>query len=95
MRCAACAWLIDRALTREDGVQEVAANAITGRIRIVWDAARTPLSTLLTRLEALGYRPSLATGETRERERRRERALPPRPRGLHRARSDGRRGRAW
>ena len=73
MRCAACAWLIDRALTREAGVREVAANAVTGRIRIVWDVARTPLSTLLGRLAALGYRPSLATGETRERERRRER----------------------
>ena len=73
MRCAACAWLIDRALTREAGVEEVAANAVTGRIRIVWDAALTPLSTLLSRLEALGYRPSLATGEARERERRRER----------------------
>ena len=73
MRCAACAWLIDRALSREPGVREVAANAITGRIRIVWDSARTPLSTLLSRLAALGYRPSLATGETRERERRRER----------------------
>lgn len=73
MRCAACAWLIDRALTREPGVSEVAANAVTGRIRIVWDSARTPLSTLLSRLAALGYRPSLATGEARERERRRER----------------------
>ncbi|MFZ2752669.1 MAG: heavy metal translocating P-type ATPase metal-binding domain-containing protein, partial [Lysobacteraceae bacterium] len=73
MRCAACAWLIDRALTREPGVREVAANAVTGRIRIVWDAARTPLSSLLSRLASLGYRPSLATGETRERERRRER----------------------
>ena len=73
MRCAACAWLIDRALSREPGVREVAANAITGRIRIVWDSARTPLSTLLSRLAALGYRPSLATGEARERERRRER----------------------
>ncbi len=73
MRCAACAWLIDRALSREPGVREVAANAVTGRIRIVWDAARTPLSLLLTRLASLGYRPSLATGEVRERERRRER----------------------
>jgi P-type Cu2+ transporter len=73
MRCAACAWLIDRALTREPGVREVAANAVTGRIRIVWDNARTPLSSLLARLASLGYRPSLATGEARERERRRER----------------------
>ena len=73
MRCAACAWLIDRALTREPGVREIAANAITGRIRIVWDDARTPLSALLSRLASLGYRPSLATGEAHEQARRRER----------------------
>src|SRR5690349_7892634 len=34
MRCAACAWLIDRALAREPGVREVVANAVTGRIRL-------------------------------------------------------------
>ena len=73
MRCAACAWLIDRALCREAGVLEVSANAVTGRIRIAWDPARTPLSRPLRRLQALGYRPFLATGEARERERRRER----------------------
>lgn len=73
MRCAACAWLIDRALAREDGVLESSANAITGRIRIAWDPARTPLSKPLARLAALGYRPYLATGEAREAARRRER----------------------
>ncbi|GAB3376686.1 heavy metal translocating P-type ATPase [Lysobacter rhizosphaerae] len=73
MRCAACAWLIDRALTREPGVLEVNANAVTGRIRIAWDPARTSLSSPLRRLMALGYRPYLATGEARERERRSER----------------------
>ena len=32
MRCAACAWLIDRALAREPGVAEASANAMrTGR----------------------------------------------------------------
>lgn len=73
MRCAACAWLIDRALAREPGVLEVSANAITGRIRIVWDPERTPLSLPLRRLFALGYRPYLATGEASERARRSER----------------------
>ncbi|KFN47944.1 heavy metal translocating P-type ATPase [Arenimonas metalli] len=73
MRCAACAWLIDRALVREAGVLEVGANAITGRVRLRWDPARAPLSRLLSRLAALGYRPHLAQGEAAERERRRER----------------------
>lgn len=70
MRCAACAWLIDRALAREPGVLESTANAITGRIRIAWDPARTALSKPLARLASLGYRPYLATGEARERARR-------------------------
>lgn len=73
MRCAACAWLIDRALRREDGVLDAGANAITGRIRIVWDPQVTLLSPLLSRLAALGYRPFLATGAQREQARRRER----------------------
>ena len=73
MRCAACAWLIDRALAREPGVLGSSANAITGRIRIAWDPARTTLSQALARLASLGYRPYLATGEARERARRSER----------------------
>ena len=73
MRCAACAWLIDRALAREPGVLEVSANAVTGRIRIAWDPALTVLSLPLRRLVALGYRPFLATGAASERARRSER----------------------
>lgn len=73
MRCAACAWLIDRALSREDGVMEVTANAVTGRIRVAWNPQATRLSQVLQRLTMLGYRPYLATGEAQERERRSER----------------------
>lgn len=73
MRCAACAWLIDRALTREVGVLEVSANAVTGRLRLAWDPQRTPLLPLLKRLQSLGYRPCLATGAAREQSSRRER----------------------
>jgi Cu2+-exporting ATPase len=73
MRCAACAWLIDRALQRQPGVLDAGANAVTGRIRIGWDPARTSLSALLAKLAALGYRPFLASGEESERQRRRER----------------------
>lgn len=69
MRCAACAWLIDRALQGEPGVFDAGANAVTGRIRIGWDPAQTRLSNVLARLAMLGYRPYLATGAARERER--------------------------
>jgi len=73
MRCAACAWLIDRALRQETGVLDAGANAITGRITLRWDPRQTKLSTLMARLAALGYRPWLATGEARERGQRSER----------------------
>jgi P-type Cu2+ transporter len=69
MRCAACAWLIDRALQREPGVFDSCANAVTGRIRMGWDPSRVRLSQLLQRLAMLGYRPYLASGAARERER--------------------------
>ncbi len=69
MRCAACAWLIDRALRREPGVIDICANAVTGRIRIAWDPTRTELSRPLRRMQSLGYRPFLATGIERERAR--------------------------
>jgi Cu2+-exporting ATPase len=73
MRCAACAWLIDRALAREDGVGEICANAVTGRIRLIWNPAQNRLSAILGRLQSLGYRPYLAGDLTSERARRRER----------------------
>ena len=70
MRCAACAWLIDRAVSRASGVVEVSANAVTGRIRLTWDPQAAPLSAVLQVLVSLGFRPYLASGEGRERERR-------------------------
>ncbi len=72
MRCAACAWLIDRALSREAGVQECSANAVTGRVRLRWDPARVALSSLLQRLQLLGYRSFLAGGAAHEAESRRQ-----------------------
>ena len=73
MRCAACAWLIQKALARETGVLDASANAVTGRIHLDWDPARASLSQILQRLAALGYRPYLATGDARERARVSER----------------------
>ena len=66
MRCAACAWLIDRALRAERGVQDASANAITGRVIVRWNPDQVALSSLLGRLSRLGYRPWLASGEAHE-----------------------------
>jgi Cu2+-exporting ATPase len=73
MRCAACAWLVDRALATQPGVAGAWANAATGRLRLRWRPADTRLSVLLSRLHALGYRAYLGGDEARERARREER----------------------
>ncbi len=73
IRCAACAWLIGRALSPMPGVVEAEANAVTGRLHLRWQPERTALSVLLQRLASLGYRPHLSTGEATEQARRGER----------------------
>ena len=73
MRCAACAWLIDRALRSETGVTDATANAITGRVQVRWNPSVVKLSALMSRLSRLGYRPWLASGEGREQALRLER----------------------
>ncbi|HRQ66338.1 MAG TPA: heavy metal translocating P-type ATPase metal-binding domain-containing protein [Xanthomonadaceae bacterium] len=73
IRCAACAWLIGRALSDMRGVIEAEPNAVTGRLHLCWDPDATPLSRILDRLAHLGYRPHLATGEEAEKARSAER----------------------
>ncbi|MBP6513872.1 MAG: cadmium-translocating P-type ATPase [Steroidobacteraceae bacterium] len=74
VRCAACGWLVERALTRIEGVREAGVNPATARVRVEWDPARAPLSSLLRTIESLGYRPHvLGAADTLEvalRERR-------------------------
>lgn len=55
IRCAACGWLIEHALSREPGVRAVRVNPSTGRAMLAWDATHTRLGALLERLAAFGY----------------------------------------
>lgn len=73
MHCAACAWLIGKALRREPGVHDVRANVLNARVRIDFDPARTSLSALVRRIATLGYRPSLPGSPARELQQRRDR----------------------
>jgi len=73
MRCAACAWLIDRVLHQLRGIEEVAVNAMTGRVRLRWQPEHLRLSQALTRLANLGYLAHLTPGEALEQSRLRER----------------------
>jgi len=53
--CAACVWLNEQHLARQNGVRGVEINYATGRARVRWDPASTKLSVLLAAVEAIGY----------------------------------------
>lgn len=55
VRCAACVWLIERALAGVAGVERVQVNALARRARIVWDPQRTGLAPLVQALARIGY----------------------------------------
>ncbi len=55
VRCAACVWLIERALGAERGVETIQVNASSRRARIVWNPQTTSLAALLGALARAGY----------------------------------------
>lgn len=57
VRCAACSWLIERALNELPGVAALDVNPATARARLVWNPQKTDLSKLLAAIARLGYRP--------------------------------------
>lgn len=75
VRCAACSWLIERAMGPVPGVRSVSVDPLTTRMRLVWDPAETRLGSLLARIAALGYEPrpraDAAADDAARRERRR------------------------
>ena len=74
LRCAACVWLIERALGALPGVAGVQVNASARRARITWDDARCTLARIVETLERAGYRAlpldAAALDDSRRRESR-------------------------
>jgi len=66
LRCAACSWLANKALSQQNGVLDVSVNPATARARLVWDPARVRLGDLLRVLEHVGLRPHPLAGEPSE-----------------------------
>jgi Cu2+-exporting ATPase len=56
MRCASCAWLIERYIGRRPGVGDVRVSYATATATLRWDPARTSLGALLAALDRIGYR---------------------------------------
>lgn len=57
VRCAACAWLIERGLEDEPGLQSVEVNPATARVKLRWDPGQVGLGRLLAGIARLGYQP--------------------------------------
>jgi Cu2+-exporting ATPase len=66
LRCAACSWLADKALSLQSGVLDVSVNPATARARLVWDPQKVRLGDLLRVLEHVGLRPHPLAGEPSE-----------------------------
>ncbi|MBI4665432.1 MAG: heavy metal translocating P-type ATPase [Nitrospinae bacterium] len=56
IHCAACVWLIERALTgKTRGVVSAEVNLASKKLKVKWDENATHLSTIIQRLGKLGY----------------------------------------
>lgn len=64
IRCAACIWLLDQAMSSLPGIKDFVVDINTGRAQVSWEADSLPLSAILARVEQLGYLPAVSgTGE--------------------------------
>ena len=71
LHCAACTWLIGRALQDAHGIRHACINLGTGLAEIRW--RNTPLSAILATIASLGYTPNLHTPDKTDDSQRRER----------------------
>ena len=55
IHCAACVWLIERAMLRIAGVETAQVNLATKRLHLTWDNGPIKLSDLLRALSKVGY----------------------------------------
>ena len=55
IHCAACVWLIERALGGMDGILEARVNLAGKRLKVRWDNSRVHLSAIIQRLGEVGY----------------------------------------
>lgn len=54
--CAACTWLIEKQLRQFNGVESANLNLSQHRLQITWDQSKTPISALISRIYALGFK---------------------------------------
>ena len=55
IHCAACVWLIEHSLAKQQGVVSAEVNLTSKRLRLKWNNSVVPLSTILQTLGNIGY----------------------------------------
>ena len=55
VRCGACVWLLERSLRSLPGVQSASVNSSTHRARLCFDTSQIALSSILQRMQQVGY----------------------------------------
>jgi Cu2+-exporting ATPase len=55
IRCAACAWLIEKRIARVPGVKTAVMNIATERLQVCWDSERCKPSDILHAMREIGY----------------------------------------
>ncbi len=61
LQCASCTWVTEEVMRRVPGVKEARVSYATGRAEVVWAPDAVDLDAVLSRVQALGYRPLAAT----------------------------------
>lgn len=54
--CAACAWLVEQNLNRQDGVEICQLNTSSHRARVVWNPEKITLGSIIRAIAAVGYK---------------------------------------
>ncbi len=57
IRCASCAWLIERALGKVPGVCDINVNYATHKASVCWDPDEIQMETIINRIQQFGYTP--------------------------------------
>ncbi|HKI62375.1 MAG TPA: heavy metal translocating P-type ATPase [Mariprofundaceae bacterium] len=55
IHCAACVWLIEKALAGMDGIVRAEVNLVHHRLQVQWQPGQVSLTKIMRRLAALGY----------------------------------------
>ncbi|GAB4232552.1 MAG: heavy metal translocating P-type ATPase [Deltaproteobacteria bacterium] len=73
IRCASCAWLIERYLERRSWIRSARVNFATGRARVSWAPGAAGIGEVVEAIRSLGYTPlppeSLPAGDALRREK--------------------------